>query len=153
MIGITISVVLLIIIFFLERENEKYYNSLEVRDLLIPATSFIKAVLLDLENRFPSQKPYSFEVKYYHNKSVMGRYYFNNNTMEIYLTKSTKLIQLTDTIAHEYCHHLQNHSEKQVIKSALKLYESEYDHHPWEVEAREFASRVSLKILKKIIKW
>jgi Zn-dependent peptidase ImmA (M78 family) len=152
MIGLTISVVLLIIIFFFEIENEKYYSSLEIRDLLIPATSFIKAVLLDLENRFPSKKPYSFEVKYYLNKSVMGRYYFNNNTMEIYLTKSTKLIELTDTIAHEYCHHLQNHSKKQDINFALKLYETEYENHPWEVEAREFASRLSLKILKKIIK-
>jgi Zn-dependent peptidase ImmA (M78 family) len=151
---IIIGIVFLIILFFLERKEAdvKFYKNLEIKDLTVPATIFIKAILVELERKYPCRKAYSFEIKYYNTKSVMGKYFFNNNNMVIYLTRNNKLLEITDTVIHEYCHHLQNHSKKQDINFALKLYEREYENHPWEVEAREFASCLSLKILKKIIK-
>ncbi len=141
----------LLLLNLLYRRLEKFYlESLEIKDLDIPATVFVKHILSLIETDLPCIKPYNVDLKYYNTKSVLGRYYFYSNTLVIYLCKSSKLIEVTDTVIHEYCHHLQNHLKRNEIKKALELYNEAYENHPWEVQARNLAEIKRLTILKKL---
>jgi len=125
---------------------------LTVSDLKVPKVQFIRIVLDEIERKFNTNKPFNLEVRYYQPQQVHGRYYFNTNLLVIYISPGLSLLELVDTILHEYCHHLQNQSEKVIRNKAIKLYDTEYDNHPWEVEAREFAMRNSKILLMKVIK-
>ena len=124
---------------------------LTVSDLKVPKVQFIRIVLDEIERKFNTNKPFNLEVRYYQPQQVHGRYYFNTNLMVIYISPRLSLLELVDTILHEYCHHLQNHSGKKERSKALELYNREYWDHPWEVQARYLASKMGLQVLKKIL--
>ena len=70
---IIIGIVFLITLFFLERKEAdvKFYKNLEIKDLTVPATIFIKAILVELERKYPCRKAYSFEIKYYNTNRLI----------------------------------------------------------------------------------
>lgn len=121
---------------------------LTVSDLKIPKSHFVRIVLQEIERKFESHKQLNLEIKYYQPQQVYGRYYFNSNLMVIYVSPKLSLLDLVDTLLHEYCHHLQNQSQKAIRNKAIELYDKEYYNHPWEVEARKFANKYSKKILR-----
>jgi len=124
---------------------------LTVSDLKVPKVQFIRIVLDEIERKFNTNKPFNLEVRYYQPQQVHGRYYFNTNLMVIYVSPGLSLLELVDTILHEYCHHLQNQSEKAIRNKAIELYDTEYYNHPWEVEARKFAKKHSGKVLQEVL--
>ena len=148
----TIVLIILLALLILIKEVENYsVKLLEINDLVIPSTKFMRLVLEEIENKYPCNRSYILEVRYYETKSVMGRYFFDSNTIVVYISKSSKLLEVTDTLIHEYCHHLQNHSSKKERSKALELYNREYWDHPWEIQARYLASKMGLQVLKKIL--
>ena len=148
----TIVLIILLALLLLIKEVENYsVKLLEINDLVIPSTKFMRLVLEEIENKYPCNRSYILEVRYYETKSVMGRYFFDSNTIVVYISKSSKLLEVTDTLIHEYCHHLQNHSSKKERSKALELYNREYWDHPWEIQARYLASKMGLQVLKKIL--
>ena len=148
----TIVLIILLALLILIKEVENYsVKLLEINDLVIPSTKFMRLVLEEIENKYPCNRSYILEVRYYETKSVMGRYFFDSNTIVVYISKSSKLLEVTDTLIHEYCHHLQNHSGKKERSKALELYNREYWDHPWEIQARYLASKMGLQVLKKIL--
>jgi len=151
MIAAIILIILLVLLFLINKVENYSIRLLEINDLVIPSTKFMRLVLNEIENRYPCSHSYNLEVRYYETKNVMGRYFFNNHTIVVYISKSSKLIDVTDTLIHEYCHHLQNHSGKKERSKALELYNREYWDHPWEVQARYLASKMRLQVLKKIL--
>ena len=151
MIAAIILIILLVLRLLINKVENYSIRLLEINDLVIPSTKFMRLVLNEIENRYPCSHSYNLEVRYYETKNVMGRYFFNNHTIVVYISKSSKLIDVTDTLIHEYCHHLQNHSGKKERSKALELYNREYWDHPWEVQARYLASKMRLQVLKKIL--
>ena len=148
----TIVLIILLALLLLIKEVENYsVKLLEINDLVIPSTKFMRLVLDEIENKYPCNLSYILEVRYYETKSVMGRYFFDSKTIVVYISKSSKLLEVADTLIHEYCHHLQNHSGKKERSKALELYNREYWDHPWEVQARYLASKMRLQVLKKIL--
>jgi hypothetical protein len=151
MIVAIILIILLVLLFLINKVEIYILKSLDINDLAIPSTKFIRLVLNEIENIYPCSRSYNLEVRYYKTKNVLGRYFFHNNTLVFYISKSSKLIEVTDTVIHEYCHHLQNHSGKKERNKALELYNREYWDHPWEVQARKLAAKKSLRVLKNVI--
>ena len=143
--------ILFLLILVLYLTKKKYYKSLKIIDLAIPATDFVRLILHDIQIVFPCDRPYKLELRYYETKKVMGRYFFDSDKIVIYLSKCSTLLEITDTVIHEYCHHLQNHLDNKVIEYALELYDQQYENHPWELEARKFAASNRQRILKNLI--
>lgn len=130
---------------------DSWIKSLMIKDLAIPATQFVRLILNEIETAIPCNKPYHLELRYYETRNIMGRYFFDRNVIQIYFSKTSKLLEVTDTIIHEYCHHLQNDANKLERTTALEMYDYEYWNHPWEIEARRIAKQKSLKLLKQVI--
>ena len=151
MIAAIILIILLVVLLLINKAENYSIKLLEINDLAIPKTKFMRLVLNEIENRYPCSRSYNLEVRYYETKNVMGRYFFDINTIVVYISKSSKLIEVTDTLIHEYCHHLQNHSGKKERSKALELYNREYWNHPWEIQARYLAAKNCLKVLKKVV--
>ena len=151
MIAAIVLIILLALLLLINKVENYFIKLLEIKDLAIPKTKFMRLVLNEIETRYPCSRTYNLEVRYYETKNVMGRYFFNNNTIVVYISKSSKLIEVTDTLIHEYCHHLQNHSSKKERNNALELYNREYWDHPWEIQARHLAAKMRLQVLKKIL--
>jgi hypothetical protein len=151
MIAAIILIILLVLRLLINKVENYSIRLLEINDLVIPSTKFMRLVLNEIETRYPCSRNYNLEVRYYETKNVMGRYFFDINTIVVYISKSSKLIEVTDTLIHEYCHHLQNHSGKKERSKALELYNREYWNHPWEIQARYLAAKNCLKVLKKVV--
>lgn len=151
MIAAIVLIILLALLLLIDKVENYFIKLLEIKDLAIPKTEFMRLVLNEIETRYPCSRSYNLEVRYYETKNVMGRYFFNNHTIVVYISKSSKLIEVTDTLIHEYCHHLQNHSSKKERNNALELYNREYWDHPWEVQARNLAAKKRMRILKNVI--
>ena len=125
---------------------------LTVSDLKVSKSHFVRIVLHEIQRKFRTDKPFNLQLRYYQPQQVHGRYYFNTNLIVIYVSPGLSLLELVDTILHEYCHHLQNQSEKAIRNKAIQLYDTEYYNHPWEVEARKFAMQNSKILLRKVFK-
>lgn len=125
---------------------------LTVSDLKVSKSHFVRIVLHEIQRKFKTDKPFNLQLRYYQPQQVHGRYYFNTNLIVIYVSPRLSLIELVDTILHEYCHHLQNQSEKAIRNKAIELYDTEYHNHPWEVEARKFANKYSRSTLLSALK-
>jgi|GEM_PF-6169329 hypothetical protein len=118
---ISIALILIVIVYLINKFEIYYFKSFEVINLNVPVAQFVRSVLNETENLFPCTRPYNLELRYYQPKTVMGRYFYETNTLVIYISKSSKLLDVTDTIIHEYCHHLQNHMGKKEKKKHLSF--------------------------------
>ena len=142
---------LMFTLYLFEKLVKYYYSTLIINDLEIPVSDFIRSILNELERIFPCKRRYYLKIRYYQIEKTMGRYNFESDTIEIYLDKFSNLLEVTDTVIHEYCHHLQNHFNISDINDALELYKYKYHNHPWEEEARKIAKSNRMKILKSIV--
>ena len=97
-------------LYLFEKLVKYYYSTLIINELEIPVSDFIRSILNELERIFPCSRQYYLKIRYYQIEKTMGRYNFESDTIEIYLDKFSNLLEVTDTVIHEYCHHLQNHN-------------------------------------------
>ena len=113
-----------------------------VRDLKVPKKKFILLVLKWCASNLGTiNHRYELKIHYYGNKKYSGRYFNRGKQIVIYVVPNLRLIDLVDTVIHEYIHYLQF-----VNKSVEKDYNKQlsdvgYWKVKYEVEAREMAKK------------
>ena len=128
-----------------------YLKLLDTNDLSCSKSYFIRRVLEEVQLTYPSKRNFRLEIRYYEPKKIKGRYFFESDTLLIYVGDNTNLLDLVDTIIHEYIHHLQNQLNSSVRSRRLNLYSEEYFDHDWEIEARYVAKKFRKRVLKSIL--
>jgi len=149
----SILAIVLILAFILDRK-ETIDGKIKVSNatLTINKVQYIKQVVkwcietLSEENRkikFPQ-----VEVNYYKSKKFAGVYNSASKTIYIYVNSNSNLLELTDTIIHEYKHHLDmpNQSQQKLYNKYTEDYG--YENNPFEIAAREFALKHRLNCIR-----
>jgi hypothetical protein len=78
-----------------------------VSDLPIQTTEFVRLALKWCEENIEKTKrKYTYELKYYKPKKVMGTYQYSTRKITVYVYPSLELKSLCSTLIHEYAHHL-----------------------------------------------
>jgi len=130
--------------------RNKSILKLKVEDLTIPKSKFINMVNDWCYTNIKSNNPKpTIEVKYYANKKNSGVYYTNGNSMVVYIHKTSQLIDIVNTVVHEYIHSTQK------CKGFDRLYhqytkEKGYWENPYEVECREGSEKYQYQCLKDL---
>jgi hypothetical protein len=128
-------VVLYILVLFLELFFKP--RNLKVKDLKIGKKRFVQLVLhWCAENIHDNNTSFDLKIVYQKPTKIMGRYSYFYKMMVIYIDDSLCLLDLTDTVIHEFTHHLQGAPKKH----SNKLQSNYYD-DPMEVEARRMAEK------------
>lgn len=111
-----------------------------VKELKISNRKFAMMVLQwCAENLGTIKYNYQLKIYYYRNKKFLGFFHCYNKQIVIYITPDLNLLELTDTIIHEYVHHLQFERKSNEKDYYKKLAEIGYWDNPYEVEARKIA--------------
>ena len=142
--------ILLIPVHFLEL----YYKRrlLTVADLKIGKKKFVILVLQWCINNIENnQIPLYLKIIYRKPTKRLGYYQFSNKEITIYIDDSIYLYEFTDTIIHEYIHHLQMPSKKYEKEYSDKLISHGYENHPMEIEARNLAKKYRKQCYDEII--
>jgi hypothetical protein len=145
--GVAIGIIGLIY----EYIQNKSISNLKVEDLTIPKSKFVQLVNDWCYTNIKSTNPQpTIEVKYYANKKNSGVYYTNGNSMVVYIHKTSQLIDIVNTVIHEYIHSTQK------TKGFDRLYnqytkEKGYWDNPYEVECREGSEKYQYQCLQDLI--
>lgn len=112
----------------------------KVRDLKIPKKRFVLNVLDWCSTNLGSLKyGYELDIKYHRHKEFAGYYFNYSRTIQIFVFDELSLLDLTETIIHEYIHHLQYNKKKTDIEYNKCQNEIGYWDNPFEVEARRLS--------------
>jgi uncharacterized protein YjaZ len=117
-------------------------KSAKIRDLKMSKKKMVKNVLQWCETNHSIPKyrgKLSYQVKYYSHSKVEGSYCGYNKEITIYITPEKRIIDVVDTLLHEYQHHIDMRTQREIRLYSKQLSEFGYDNHPMEVVAREFA--------------
>ncbi|MFN5706091.1 MAG: hypothetical protein ACK45U_09585 [bacterium] len=132
--------------------QNKSISNLTVEDLNIPKTKFINMVndWCDNNIRKSSRPKPSIEIKYHKNKKYDGIYYPTTNTIVVYVNNTNKVLELTNTIIHEYTHYNQN---KKGFNKKYEQYNNDigYWNNPYEIESRIESNKYKINCLKDIL--
>lgn len=127
----------------------------KMKDLRIPQKKMVEDVLNWChQNYFPTSKNHKlqFKIYYYQHKKVEGMYCGISKTMILYLTPDKKVIDIVDTILHEYKHYIDIQTIKEVKHYFEVLDQIGYEKHPLEISARRFANNHRVKCFEKFQK-
>ena len=106
-------------------------------------SNFVKAVLSwalkNIPNPNKRNKIPGLEVSYTKPKTKHGIYYSNTKSMCIYVNTHATLLELCDTILHEYKHHLDMPTQAHQKQYNTYTETVGYFNNPFEIAAREFA--------------
>jgi hypothetical protein len=128
-------------------------TELTVKDLKIPKKNFVLMVLQWChENLGTINHHYQPKIYYYQNKTYSGRFLSWNKHIVIYSHPDLELIELVDTIIHEYVHHLQFQKKSTEKDYNKKLTEIGYWNNPYEVEARKLAKEHKKECFDWVVK-
>jgi hypothetical protein len=79
----------------------------KVSELPIQTTEFVRVALKWCEENIEKTKrSYTYELKYYKPKRMMGTYSYASRKITVYVYPSLGLKSLCNTLIHEYAHHL-----------------------------------------------
>jgi predicted SprT family Zn-dependent metalloprotease len=81
------------------------------------------------------------EISYYKHKKNAGVYYSQNKLIRINVNNHNNVLALTDTIIHEYQHHLDMPSQKHQKEYNELIAAIGYWNNPYEIKARESAKK------------
>ena len=147
---IIILSILLILVHFLGLYDKR--QLLTVADLKIGKKKFVILVLQWCMNNIENnQIRLHLKIIYQKPTKKMGYYQFSNKEITIYIDDSIDLFELTDTIIHEYMHHLQLPNKKYEKEYSDKLISHGYENHPMEIEARNLAKKFRNQCYDEII--
>ena len=120
----------------------KSNSDLKVKDLKIPKKKFVQLALQWCSTNLGTLKhPYHLKIYYYKSNKYSGRYINSGKQIVIYLFDNLLLNELTDTIIHEWIHHLQFVKRANEIDYNKQHTEKGYWNNPYEVEARKLAKK------------
>lgn len=99
----------------------------------------------DYHRTFPKLRVHKKSSKY---DVKFGEFNYETNTIYLYLSSHDSVVEMCDTIVHEYTHYLQN-MDKMYDKYMTKYYKR-YDNHPYEITAVNRGKKYKWECLKYI---
>ncbi len=132
------------VVMTIKESNANNYNSAKIQDLKISKKKLVENVLQWCEKNHSIPKKrgkLSYKINYYNHSKVEGCYCSYNKCINIYLTPEKSIREVVDTLLHEYKHHIDMRTQKEVRLYSKQLNEFGYDSHPMEVVARQFAQK------------
>ena len=117
-------------------------KSAKIKDLRISKKKMVETVLQWCESNHSLLKnrgKLSYEIRYYNHTKVEGYYCGYTKNITVYITPEKRIIDVVDTLLHEYQHHIDMRTQREIRLYSKQLSEFGYDNHPMEVVAREFA--------------
>lgn len=150
---IIIFVGVFLVILFYEGYKDIKVSNTPIRDLPVHYTVLSDTILYWCgENLGKRKKQPRIELRYYQSKKYCGKYLGATATIVVYTKSNISLEQLVNTVIHEYCHHLQfEKPQSQKVYDKL-LMDIGYLNHPMEIEARNVASKNTMKCINTISK-
>lgn len=119
-------------------------SSAVIQDLRISKKRMVESVLqwCETNHSIPKKRgKLSYEIRYYNHNKVEGCYCGYNKKITVYITPEKRIIDVVDTLLHEYQHHIEMRTQKEVRLYSKQLSEFGYDSHPMEITARNFAQK------------
>ena len=116
----------------------------KIKDLKISKKKMVENVLQWCESNHSLTKnrgKLSFKINYYNHTKLEGCYCGYNKEIIIYLSPEKNIIDVVDTLLHEYQHHIDMRTQKEVRLYCKQLNDFGYDNHPMEISARKFAKQ------------
>jgi hypothetical protein len=98
--------------------------------------TFIKWCIENMSSKKGNNFP-RLEISYYKHKKNAGVYYSHNKMIRIHVNTHNNVLELTDTIIHEYQHHLDMPTQKQQKEYNELTAKNGYWNNPYEIKARE----------------
>jgi hypothetical protein len=130
------------VVMTIKESNANKYNSTKIQDLKISKKKLVENVLQWCETNhcIPKHRgKLSFKINYYNHTKLEGCYCGYTRTIILYLKNEKKVIDVIDTILHEYQHHIDMRTQKEVKLYFKQLNDFGYENHPMEIAARDFA--------------
>ena len=119
-------------------------KSAKIRDLRISKKKMVENVLqwCELNHSIPKHRgKLSYKINYYSHSKVEGSYCSYDKCIIIYLSPKKSIMEVVDTLLHEYKHHIDMRTQKEVKHYSKVLDQVGYDNHPMEIAARRFAKK------------
>lgn len=117
-------------------------KSAKISDLKISKKKLVENVLqwCELNHSTPKYRgKLSYKINYYNHSKLEGCYCGYTKNITVYITPEKRIIDVVDTLLHEYQHHIEMRTQKEVRLYSKQLSEFGYDSHPMEITARDFA--------------
>lgn len=119
-------------------------SSAVIKDLRISKKKMVESVLqwCETNHSIPKKRgELSYKINYYNHTKLEGCYCGYTKNITIYITPEKRIIDVVDTLLHEYQHHIDMRTQKEVRLYSKQLGEYGYGNHPMEISAREFAKQ------------
>lgn len=139
-----LTLFLIYVVMTIREFKTKKNTSAKIKNLKISKKKLVENVLHWCETNHSISKnrgKLSYSLRYYNNSKVEGSYCGYTKKITIYITSEKKIIDVVDTLLHEYQHHLEMRTQKEVRLYFKQLSELGYDKHPMEISARKFAKQ------------
>ena len=117
--------------------------------------AYIREVLKWCVENMSSKKGNNFprlEISYYKHKKNAGVYYSHNKMIRIHVNTHNNVLELTDTIIHEYQHHIDMPTQKQQKEYNELTVKNGYWNNPYEIKARESGLKLRDACAKELFK-
>jgi len=88
------------------------------------------------EDKYPSNIDYKASGYRRNNGNILGEYDFHTHKIHLYYKNIKTVRELIETVLHEFKHSMQKEHRYNYLSSKF-----EYDNHPHELAARNFANR------------
>lgn len=137
-----LTLFLIYVVMTIKESKANNYRSAKIKDLKITNKKMVENVLQWCETNYSTPKnrgKLSFKINYYNHTKLEGCYCGYNKNITVYITQEKRIIDVVDTLLHEYQHHIEMRRQKEVRLYSKQLSEFGYDNHPMEITAREFA--------------
>jgi hypothetical protein len=122
----------------------KKNTSAKIKNLKISKKKMVENVLhwCESNHSLPRYRgKLSYKINYYNHSKLEGSYCGYTKNISIYITSEKRIIDVVDTLLHEYQHHLEMRTQKEVRLYSKQLSELGYDKHLMEISARKFAKQ------------
>jgi uncharacterized protein YjaZ len=135
---------LIYVVMTIKESKANKHKSVKIKDLKISKKKMVEAVLQWCETNHSIPKyrvKLSYKINYYKHTKLEGSYCGYTKNITIYITPEKRIIDVVDTLLHEYQHHIEMRTQKEVRLYSKQLGEFGYDNHPMEISARKFAKQ------------
>lgn len=132
------------VVMTIKESRTNNYRSAKIKDLKISKKKMVENVLQWCETNYSIPKnrgKLSFKINYYQHSKLEGCYCGHTKNITIYITTEKRIIDVVDTLLHEYQHHIEMRTQKEVRLYFKQLNEIGYENHPMEISARKFAQQ------------
>lgn len=139
------TILFVIYVFMTIKESStNNHRSAKIKDLRISKKKMVETVLqwCETNHSIPKKRgKLSYKINYYNHTKLEGCYCGYTKNITVYINPEKRIIDVLDTLLHEYKHHIDMRTQKEVKLYFKQLSEFGYDSHPMEISAREFAKQ------------